>query len=150
MKLYNHYFLLVVLSTVLLQLDACRQTSDVLNKIEPAAVEEIEGSELSRIILTEKAVERIGLTTTPVISKMFSNSPQQLRKVVPYSAVVYDTKGNTWVYTSPEPRVYIRHKISIIAIKRDKVFLFDGPPDGTEVVNVGAVELYGAEFGVGH
>jgi hypothetical protein len=102
------------------------------------------------VILTEKAIERLKITTAAVYEEIISQSQRDISKVVPYSAVIYDKHGNTWVYTNPETRVYIRHKISIIDIEGDKAFLSEGPPVGTEVVKVGAAELYGTEFKVGH
>ena len=72
------------------------------------------------------------------------------RKVVPYSAVIYDEHGNTWVYTSPKPLEYVRAPVTIDFIEGDVAVLKDGPPNGTAVVSVGAVELYGTEFEVGH
>ena len=71
------------------------------------------------------------------------------RKILPYAALLYDAKGNAWVYANPEPLVFIRHPIQIDAIVGDEVLLVDGPPAGTVVVTVGGAELYGAEFGVG-
>lgn len=71
------------------------------------------------------------------------------RKIIPYAAVLYDAKGNTWVYTNPEQLVFIRHPIHIDTIVGDDVLLVDGPPAGTAVVTVGGAELFGTEFGVG-
>jgi hypothetical protein len=71
------------------------------------------------------------------------------RKVIPYAAVLYDAKGNTWVYTNPEPLVFIRQPIQIDTIVGDEARLIDGPSVGTAVVTVGGAELYGTEFGVG-
>lgn len=71
------------------------------------------------------------------------------RKIIPYAAVLYDAKGNTWVYTNPEQLVFIRQPIQIETIVGDEVILVDGPPAGTAVVTVGGAELYGTEFGVG-
>jgi len=72
------------------------------------------------------------------------------RRVVPYSSVIYDENGGTWVYTCPEPLNYVRAPITIDFIEGDVAVLKDGPPNGTQVVSVGAVELYGTEFAVGH
>ena len=71
------------------------------------------------------------------------------RKVVPYSAVLYDRDGKTWVYTNPEPLVFVRHPVSIDYIEGDLAVLLEGPPAGTQVVMVGVAELFGAETGVG-
>jgi hypothetical protein len=69
--------------------------------------------------------------------------------VVPYSALIYDLQGNTWVYTSSEPLVFIRQPVVVDYIDGDNVVLLQGPAAGTEVVTVGVAELYGADTGVG-
>jgi hypothetical protein len=71
------------------------------------------------------------------------------RKIIPYAAVLYDSKGKTWVYTNPEQFVFVRQPIAIDTIVEDEVILVSGPPAGTAVVTVGGAELYGTEFGVG-
>jgi len=72
------------------------------------------------------------------------------RKVIPYAAVLYDATGVAWVYTNPEPLVFVRHRISVDFVEADQVVLLDGPPNGASVVTVGAIELWGSEFFVGH
>jgi hypothetical protein len=71
------------------------------------------------------------------------------RKLVPHAAVLYDPKGNTWVYTNPEPLVFVRHPISVDYIDADLAVLSDGPPPGAKVVTVGVAELFGTEFEIG-
>ena len=71
------------------------------------------------------------------------------RKLVPYAAVLYDAQGKTWVYTNPEPLVFVRQSIQIDTVVGDETRLLAGPPVGTAVVTVGGAELYGTEFGVG-
>ena len=71
------------------------------------------------------------------------------RKIIPFAAVLYDAKGNTWVYTNPEPLVFVRQPIKIDTIAGDEVLLAEGPPAGTALVTVGGAELFGTEFGVG-
>jgi len=78
------------------------------------------------------------------------SSSGRLRKVVPYSAVLYDAYGQTSMYTSPQPLTYVRHPVTIDYVEDDVAVLSDGPPVDTEVVTVGAAELYGTEFEVGH
>ena len=68
------------------------------------------------------------------------------KKVVPYSAILYDLAGDTWVYTNPEPSVFVREQVDIERIDKDLAVLNSGPAAGTQVVTIGAVELYGAEF----
>ena len=72
------------------------------------------------------------------------------RTVVPYAAVLYDADGVTWVYASPESLRYIRQPITIDYIDGDRAVLSNGPPVGTSVVTVGALQLFGAEFEIGH
>ena len=72
------------------------------------------------------------------------------RKVVPYSAILYDAHGQAWVYTNPEPLAFVRHRVTIEHVDDDKAVLGDGPDVGTKIVTVGAAELFGAELGVGH
>jgi len=76
-----------------------------------------------------------------------SNIP---KKVVPYSAILYDLAGDTWVYTNPKPSVFVREQVDIERIDKDLAVLNTGPAVGTQVVTVGAAELYGAESRVGH
>jgi hypothetical protein len=114
---------------------------------EPAYVEPIEGGSINRIVLSERAAERIALATTPVADDASSGAP---RKIIPYAAVIYSPDGGTWAYTSPEPRVFVREAIEIERIEGDKAILTAGPDAGTEVVTIGGAELLGAESGLGH
>ena len=77
-----------------------------------------------------------------------ADAPQVLRKVIAYSAVIYDTKGGAWAYTNPEPLAFLRQPITIEYTRGDMTVLTAGPPTGTQVVVIGAAELYGAETGV--
>ena len=72
------------------------------------------------------------------------------RKVIPYGAIIYDTKGQTWTFTNPEPLVFIRQSVTVERISGNKVLLTEGPPAGTTVVTVGSAELMGAESKYGH
>lgn len=138
---------LVVLVFSALLLTACGggQVSVTEEKVEPSKVEPIEGSEYSRLILTEKAVERLDIQTTTVSMQEMNGSQY---KVIPYAAVMYGLEGETWAYTNPEALVYIRESIMIDHIDGDLALLTEGPEVGTTVVTVGASMLYGAEVGV--
>ncbi len=114
---------------------------------KPAHVEKIEGSPLHRVTLTSRASERLDINLAQVEDVVMEGAK---RKVVPYGAVLYDAHGDTWVYTSPEPLVFVRHHIVIDYISGDRAVLSGGPPSGTKVVTVGAAELFGAEFEIGH
>ena len=155
-------WMLVVLIIAGLQLSACTKKLDTSSKSAPAQVERIEGTDLKRVTLTEKAAERLGIKTAPV-HEMPVAQPRLVRavrmapsgadagvvKVVPYAAVLYDAGGNTWAYTTPQPLTFVRQAIHIDYIEGDLAVLSDGPPSDTEVVIVGAAELFGAETGIG-
>jgi hypothetical protein len=75
---------------------------------------------------------------------------QGTRKLVPYSAIVYDPKGGAWVFVNLKPLTYLRRPVKIDYIDGDVAVLADGPAVGTPVVLSGAMEIFGAESGVGH
>uniref|UniRef100_A0A7C3AS68 Uncharacterized protein n=1 Tax=Thermorudis sp. TaxID=1969470 RepID=A0A7C3AS68_9BACT len=132
-----------------LALSACSQATarPAASAEEPSKLEPIEGTELSRVILTEKAAERLGIETDQVRQVKITG---EQRTVVPYAAVLYTEDGETWIYTNPEPPVFVRQSITVERIEGDQAILTDGPPVGTPVVTAGAAELFGIEFGVGH
>lgn len=134
---------LIILAFLALCVPGCRQAeAGVLPDGDvPAAVEVVAGTDLHRITLTERAIERLGLKTETI-----SADPQSKKLSAPYSALLYDSQGKTWVYTNPEPRVYVRHSVSVERINGPVALLTDGPAPGTIVVTLGAAELFGAEF----
>jgi len=138
-----------VLSLVAL-LPGCRSAPQEAAHAEaPSHVEHIDGSELSRVTLSERAIERLDLRTGPISERPTSRSATP-RLTVPYSSLLYDTAGRTWVYTSPEARTFVRAEVVVDYIEGDMAVLTDGPPAGTVVATVGVAELYGTEFTVGH
>jgi hypothetical protein len=246
----------IVLIVITLGLAACGNKSGVLGKIEPSRLEPIEGSDLQRVVLTEKAAQRIDIQTVLVVEEQvvrkraiggevvavpeaeagnpgpvwarvslakedlnqvdwdqpirvlaldrddeedqgwpaepdegpldddpedvdlpgedlaeelyyLITSPEHglavgqavlveltlsaqdaLHRVVPYAAVLYGVHGETWVYSNPEPLVFVRQPIMIDYIEGDRAYLSEGPEVGTAVVTVGAAELFGTETGV--
>jgi len=130
-------FLLILMMVAALQLAACGPKPTTVEKINPSTLEEIEGSDLKRVILTEKAAERIDVQTVPVSGL-----------VVPYAAVIYDTEGNTWIYTNPAPLTFVRASVVIDHIEGDQAFLSQGLESDAPIVTVGVAEIYGAETGV--
>ena len=133
-----HSLLLMLIMVAAWGLAACGpKTAATTEKINPSTLEKIEGSDLQRVILTEKAAERIGVETVPA-SEM----------VVPYAAVIYDIEGNTWVYTNPSPLTFVRAPIVIDRIEGDQAFLSEGLGTDAPIVTVGVAEIYGAETGV--
>ncbi len=174
--LHSKQWLVVIPIIVGLPLLACvKQPETASKKIEPATVEPAqEGGGLSRLTLTPKAAERLGIQTVPVRETQTASKPATAaadpaspadpssptpapgdlggatQKVIPYSALLYDIHGKTWIYKSPEPLTFIRHQVEVERIEGDEAVLSDGPPAGTGVVTVGVAELYGTEFKVGH
>jgi hypothetical protein len=139
----RRWIAMVALTSPLL-LPACGQApSDERVVDEPVTVEPIAGGDIALVTLTERGAARLDLRSAPV-DRAGSGM------VVPSSAVLVDPDGDVWVYTNPEPLVFVRHAIVIEREAGGHAFLSEGPPPGTEVVTVGVPELYGAEFGIGH
>jgi len=128
-----------------LPLSACGRATEFDNEAAsdegPAKVEPIKGRDVARVILTAQAARRIGIRTAPV-------REQSRHLVVPYAAIVYDARGRAYAFTSPRPRVFVRRRVSVEDIVRDRAILHSGPAVGTPVVTVGAAELLGTEYGV--
>jgi hypothetical protein len=163
----------VILILAGLGASACTQKSEMVAQTKAAKTEAVQGTELSRVTLSPKAAERLDIKTAAlrdeqvkvrkpsvagaVAAKTTAASAgakdrvdlasSTTRRVVPTSAVLYDAKGKTWVYTNPAPLVFVRHAVSIDYIDGDRAVLLDGPASGTAVVTVGAAELLGTEYG---
>jgi len=138
----------LILIAGVVSLSACGQAStgydyETATHHEPAKLEPIKGTDLQRVIFDAEAAERVGLQTAPV-----RQNGQET--IIPYDAVIYTADGNTVAYRSPEPLTYVRHEIDIDRVDGDSVVLSDGPPVGTEVVTVGAAEVYGTDFEIAH
>jgi len=65
---------------------------------------------------------------------------------IPYSAIIYDINGGTWVYESTSDSVFVRQRVEVDFISGDRAALRQGPPPGTKIVATGALELFGTEF----
>ena len=115
-------------------------------------MEEIEGSDFLQITLEERAAERLDLQTAQVVERKMTtgDSRGEQRKVIPEGALIYDPNGEAFAYTSTEPLVFVRAPLNIDYIENGELILRNGPAAGTEVVMVGAAELWGSETGVGH
>jgi len=138
-------WMMLVLIIAALPLAACAQKSAGATSEKPSVVEDIEGSDFKRVVLTEKAAKRLDIQTASVREEQVDGAQ---RLVVPYAAVIYGLHGETWAYANPEPLVYVRHIIDVDHIDGDLAVLFEGPPVGTAVVTVGGAELFGTETGV--
>jgi hypothetical protein len=113
-----------------------------------STLQQVAGSSVPQVQLTEKAVQRLGITTVPVRAATATQSGQGGRTLIPYSAVVYDNDGSTWTYVSTSARSFLRRGITIRAIDGSTAILSSGPAVGTPVVTVGAPQLLGAEYDI--
>jgi hypothetical protein len=139
---FPKYLTVVALLGAVLALTSCRNDS-VAEKYHPAKLDSTEVKGIMRVTLDAKAAERIGLQTASITEEGGS-------KVIPYGALMYDTKGATWTFTSVGPLAFVRQAVVVDNIEGDKVMLSDGPAVGTVIVTVGAAELMGAEHKYGH
>lgn len=161
------WLLIILLVVVAAAVQGCSSApAPAAEKEKPSVVEAVEGSDLKRVLLTEKAAQRIGVETVMVeeLIPMTGESKKETLKdggsaapsptkapmqAVPYAAVIYDTKGDTWLYTNPEPLSFVRQRISVDRIDGEWAVLSENLPANTRIVTVGVAELYGAETGVG-
>jgi hypothetical protein len=125
---------------------SCQQGSGSETHDVPALVEEIQGTGLRQVTLSERAAERLGIQTATVRR---ADGPGAVIAAVPYSAVIYDPHGMAWVYIPTAPLTFVRHAVSIYSIEGDMAYLKVGPPEGTQVVSVGVAELFGTEQEIG-
>jgi hypothetical protein len=137
--------LILVLVTAGLLVACGRDAGDAAVE-PPAEVEAIEGSALSRIRLSERAAQRLGIETAAVEERTIGGESWL---TVPYSAILYDANGDTWAYVAAEDLVFVREPLVVDRIDDDRVLLAEGPEPGTMVVTVGVAELFGTETGVG-
>jgi hypothetical protein len=142
---------LVLLMLAGLLLAGCSSTGAgaAVKKDASYKLEKVGDTGLSKVILTALAFQRIGVKTVAVQEQPVARRDGALRRVVPYASILYDAQGKVWVYTNPEPLVYLRHAVTIDFVDGANVVLSDGPPAGVSIVTTGAVELFGAETGVG-
>lgn len=138
MKYFNRRVVVMMIIAGLL-ISACGASiSETTAEEGPAQVEHLDGAEPTRVTLTEDAAKRLDIQTVTV-----RGDGGQI--VIPYAAILYDTQGDTWVYTNPEPLIFVRSPITVDRIEGDEAFLSAGPPSGSAVVTLGATELFGSE-----
>jgi hypothetical protein len=140
---HTHRLLVAALVVVgALALSACSDSQSSGGGDEPATVEPVKGTDVSRVTLTPEAAKRLGIETAAVRR----HGADEM--TVPYGAVVYNADGTTFTYTSPKPRVFVRAPIIVERIEGGEAILLKGPPAGTQVVTTGSQELYGSEYEV--
>ena len=142
-------FLIILFLVFILIFSCTGNYSKSVEKQEHVEIIHDSGSDIATVILSERAIERLDLTTDKVRE---INKPDQVEpiKVVPYSSILYFPKGETWVYRSTGDRSFKRFKVVVDYIEGDKAILKEGPEIGTIIVDQAVAELYGSEFELGH
>jgi hypothetical protein len=132
----------VVAVAVATSLSGCAEIESVTAEpYEPAHLESTGPDQPARVILTEEAAHRVALQTTKV---RLEDGDLEVK----HAALVFDKLGKPWVFTVVGPRTYVRAPVGIKEIDDELMILSSGPPPGTEVVTVGAIELWGTELGI--
>jgi hypothetical protein len=67
---------------------------------------------------------------------------------VPWSAVIYDLHGTSWVYQRVAPGSFSRRRVQIGDLVEGRAALATGPEPGAHVVTAGVAELLGTELGL--
>jgi hypothetical protein len=128
----------VVLSAALA---GCSVETTTAHPYKPASVGAATADGVKPVTFTDEGARRIGLTTSTVTTVGG-------RTIVDYAALIYDSKGASWVYTVADPLTFLRVKVEVAEVERAQVYLVAGPLPGTSVVTVGSAQLYGEELGI--
>jgi hypothetical protein len=143
-----------VLSIVIatgLPLASCASVPSSTHKtVEPVKIEAVGDTGVKRLTLTDKAVERLAISTAAVTEVRLNQGTgaETVRLLMPYSALLYMPDGKTFAYTNPDGHTYVREFVAVESIRGDQVVLTSGPKVGTKVVTAGGTELWGTEFGI--
>jgi hypothetical protein len=129
----------VALALFAAALTACGSGEQESGRDDPATVSQI--AHHKQVALSQKAADRLGVQTVPV------RKAAQGRTAIPYSAVLYDSDGATYAYTSPRRLAFVREPITVESVDGRTALLSQGPPVGTAIVSVGASEIWGVEYG---
>lgn len=115
---------------------------------KPATVEAVPGTDAKKVVLTEQAVTRLGVKIDTVATTAVIGADRPTTSV-PYSALIYDVNGITWIFEEVEPRSFLRKRVDVQIVNGETVIMTNGPPVGSRIVIVGAAVLYGTELGTG-
>jgi hypothetical protein len=146
--------LLVPLAGAVLALGGCAQADERIPDQDPTnivSVQAVSGTNLNEVTLSAEAIARDDLQVRPLAVTTTippTGKPIQVMSV-PFTAVIYDSSGGSYVYIAKGPRTFVRTPITVQSIDGDNAILSSGPDEGAPIVTVGAPELLGAEYGVG-
>jgi hypothetical protein len=131
-----------------LSVSSCRQasTEDEAGDSKPVTIEKAAGQP-TKLTLTERAVDRLGLLTSPVRRATLERGGGT-GTAIPFTALLFDKKGKAATYLVVGPRVYTRSPVVVDHYDGDLAVLTSGPPVGASVVTAGSAELSGAEAGL--
>ena len=132
------------LATVLIALSvaACTHGDEETGpKYAPATLGSADAAGVKTVTFTADAAQRVRLQTSPVAAAGRGVA-------VDYAALIYDKKGQSWVYTVPQPLTFVRMKVTVDRIEKNRATLSVGPAPGVQVVTTGAAEVYGAELDI--
>lgn len=94
----NYRWMLVVLAVLaVLVLAACKPKATTQTKEPPSVVEEIPGSDLKRVVLTEKAAERLGIETVTVREEQIVRRQTLGGEIVAQAGAATASPGKLWV-----------------------------------------------------
>jgi hypothetical protein len=127
---------------VALSVTACTHTSEETGpKYAPATLGSADAAGVKTVTFTDDAARRVRLQISPVVAGGRGVT-------VDYAALIYDKKGQSWVYTVPRSLTFVRMKVTVDRIEEDRATLSVGPAPGVQVVTTGAAEVYGAELDI--
>ena len=128
----------LAVAALALGLGACTEVEDAtVDGYQPSKLTEVGGAKV--VSFTQEGADRTGLRTRAV-------QRRGRFLAVPYESVIYDGVGTSYVYVSPKPLTYQREKVAIARVSGPQALLTAGPEPGTDVVTVGATEVYGTEL----
>lgn len=90
-----------------------------------------------------RPAERVSISLNTV-------NKQQKMLTIPWSAVVFDIHGGSWVYTQKSNTLFERKRVFFDHINGGNAVMSEGPAEGSKIVVSGALELFGVETGFAH
>ena len=70
------------------------------------------------------------------------------QRVIPWSAIVQDVYGGSWIYERIGEHKFTRRRVQVTQVVDSWAVLENGPPVGATIVVTGVAEIFGTEFWV--